>query len=592
MSILVVCPKCQKKTKIEDRLRDKKIKCPGCSAVFSAEPIAARESTIAADEKKGKPRAVDKSAPERRPVKAPLDDEERVRSTPKKSASAPEPDDEDRPRKNNRKGTSDNKKKKNGVSGLLIGGILGGIVLILVAGGGAAYYFLHRGDKAVVVAATGKFDPNTPGKPNIPTGSELAALESEVKERHKAEYAKSEPAARKALASQLLDEGSGGMTLASKRYVCLREARDLALQAGDLTLAMRAADQIGETFASVKSVEMKAELLEAAARPGAAPTDHGDAAGIALAVCDEAVEADDYDAAERASSGWPQTFVADQTGTPVAIAVATRAPEIDFLAFHYNKSARDAAATLASNPKDPAANLAMGRFQALIRGDWDRGLRLLARGSDAGWKTLAQTDLDGPPNGQEAGKIADAYAARISTESEPAAHANLSCRAHYWYSQAAPNTTGEDQKRVTTKRDQFEQTLPNQRPIIIAAYYGTDTGWADVTTRMRSLLAQTPEEQFNNAVNLVLGVDPIPGTTKSLVIVYRYWDTIHVSTIPEGFSTHHCPNPLPRTATFQSQPYPRPGPPLCPLRRGRNLRRRIGPILRTSDTWEKGHFSE
>ncbi len=121
------------------------------------------------------------------------------------------------------------------------------------------------------------------------------------------------------------------------------------------------------------------------------------------------MEADDYDAAERLLRV-AQTFVADQTGTPVAIAVATRAPEIpDFLAFHYNKSARDAAATLASNPKDPAANLAMGRFQALIRGDWDRGLRLLARGSDAGWKTLAQTDLDGPPNGR-ARKIADAYA--------------------------------------------------------------------------------------------------------------------------------------------------------------------------------------
>ncbi len=35
MSILVVCPKCQKKTKIERKLRDKKIKCPGCSAVFN-----------------------------------------------------------------------------------------------------------------------------------------------------------------------------------------------------------------------------------------------------------------------------------------------------------------------------------------------------------------------------------------------------------------------------------------------------------------------------------------------------------------------------------------------------------------------------
>ncbi len=48
-----------------------------------------------------------------------------------------------------------------------------------------------------------------------------------------------------------------------------------------------------------------------------------------------------------------------------------------------------------------------------------------------------------------------------------------------------------------------------------------------------SVGARPPEEQFNNAVNLVLGVDPIPGTTKSLVIVYRYWDTIHVTILKD-----------------------------------------------------------
>jgi hypothetical protein len=263
-------------------------------------------------------------------------------------------------------------------------------LLILGGAGGAGYYFLHRRDKGVEVADTRISDPTAAGKPNIPSGSELAALETEVKDRYKAEYSQNDPAARQALASQLLWEANNKMTIPAKRYVCLREARDLAAKAGDLDVAMRAVDQIGENFASVNSSEMKVELLEAAARPGGVPIDHRDGAGIALAACEDAVEADEYGAAERLIQV-AKTFVADQAGQPIATAVENRAREVEFLAFHYNKSARDAAATLSSNPNDPAANLAMGRFQALIRGDWDRGVRLLARSNDAGLKLLAQT---------------------------------------------------------------------------------------------------------------------------------------------------------------------------------------------------------
>jgi hypothetical protein len=138
------------------------------------------------------------------------------------------------------------------------------------------------------------------------------------------------------------------------------------------------------------------------------------------------------------------------------------------------------------------------------------------------------------------------------TENEPAIRANLSCRAYYWYSQAIPSTTGEEEKRLTAKRSELQKSLPAQRPIILYARYGTDQGWADVATRVRTVLSQSPEESLKGVSDLKLGIDPAPGHGKSLVIVYRFWDTVHIS-ITEERAPITVPIPSFETRSFSGR---------------------------------------
>ena len=57
------------------------------------------------------------------------------------------------------------------------------------------------------------------------------------------------------------------------------------------------------------------------------------------------------------------------------------------------------AATAAADPRglaDAARNLAVGRFRCFVRGDWDGGLPLLAKGSDDALRAAAERDLARP----------------------------------------------------------------------------------------------------------------------------------------------------------------------------------------------------
>ena len=52
---------------------------------------------------------------------------------------------------------------------------------------------------------------------------------------------------------------------------------------------------------------------------------------------------------------------------------------------------------LKTDPDDAAASLAVGRWSCFWQGDWEEGLKLLAKGSDAALKSLAAEELAAKP---------------------------------------------------------------------------------------------------------------------------------------------------------------------------------------------------
>ena len=66
-------------------------------------------------------------------------------------------------------------------------------------------------------------------------------------------------------------------------------------------------------------------------------------------------------------------------------------------------------ALMQDDPAEPAANLAAGRYLCLVKGDWKRGVPMLALGSDAALKAVALMELRGADSAEQQAAIGNAW---------------------------------------------------------------------------------------------------------------------------------------------------------------------------------------
>jgi hypothetical protein len=221
--------------------------------------------------------------------------------------------------------------------------------------------------------------------------------------------------------------------------VFLREARDLAISAGDVTTAFDAIDCMVKSFPLVKLNE-RVEVMRAAVPVLSTPQAHLAAASICMDLVDQCVVEADY---ERADVLLPLAAASSRAGKSVPYArwVETRSASIRPLKDAHD-IARPAEAALARAPDDPQANLVVGKFVTFIKGDFDSGLLLLSKGSDASLAKLADQDLDAP---------ADVPSLQFKTagtwwdlaESQPVDYRPaIRRRAGFWYRRAVAGLDG------------------------------------------------------------------------------------------------------------------------------------------------------
>jgi hypothetical protein len=115
--------------------------------------------------------------------------------------------------------------------------------------------------------------------------------------------------------------------------------------------------------------------------------------------------------------------------------------------------------TLATNPNDPAANFAVGCFYCFDKRDWDKGLALLVRGTDAALASLAKRDLQRPDTPAAQIEMADGwwtYAEKAEGRIGPSAHR----RAYYWYLEALPGLKGSEAAHAERRTKEIANKLP------------------------------------------------------------------------------------------------------------------------------------
>jgi hypothetical protein len=286
-----------------------------------------------------------------------------------------------------------------------------------------------------------------------------------IKDLFKAEYAKATPADRAALAAKLLKQG-GEEADPTTKYVLLREARDLATQAGDADLAWKAVEALDKTFnidgleelfAAMGKVETAAKTPEAAL-----PLAHRFAT-----VSARAVAIDKYDLALKALTR-ASAAAAAAKDLPLTGKLKEQTKTVQALQREYS-SVQNALKVLEDKPDDPVSNLQAGKFFCLSKHDFARGIPYLAKSTDSTLKPLAERELTKSDTDENRMALADHW--WDSGEKQPPPQkAIFQGRAVYWYEAAGQKLAGLARAKAIQRIDAYDKSIGRVRvnPVLTA----------------------------------------------------------------------------------------------------------------------------
>lgn len=266
-----------------------------------------------------------------------------------------------------------------------------------------------------------------------------------IKEVYGEEYKAAEsPDRKKALASKLLAKAQETGDDPTSKYLLLKLGRDIAVEGADRQTAFDAIDRMAEAF-QVDALEMKYDVLVSLSKQARTAPDHHAIIRQADEVMEAAVKADRFDLVSQLG----ELAISEATtlrDSDLVKRVRTRVNGLRELAAAYGE-ARKAIEALKQAPDDPEANLTAGKHYCFVKGDWAKGLPMLAKGSDAALKEVAAQDLRVPTTADEQVRLGDRWC-ELADEAEGPAKRAMGLRATHWYSQALPQTTGLTKSKV------------------------------------------------------------------------------------------------------------------------------------------------
>ena len=288
-----------------------------------------------------------------------------------------------------------------------------------------------------MIAAVGK--SNAQEKAAVPDEQAQQASQKAAGELYGGRFRQAKTTAEKtALATEILDAALKFKDGSADQYVLLKIARDMAAGAGDAVTALRTVEKTVDRF-DVPGAKLTAGTLQEAARKARTSSQQKAVAEAVVSVVDSVADEGEYD---LALSLCESARVPAQKSTQYSLAkeLTTKIEDLKKRQ-RTSQEYRDAWAVLEENPTDPAANWAAGRHLCFVKGDWDRGVPMLALGSDAELKAAATKDLSGANSAEEQAALGDAWwtLAEGKTGLERDA---LRLRAGFWYRQAEPRLDG------------------------------------------------------------------------------------------------------------------------------------------------------
>jgi hypothetical protein len=300
-----------------------------------------------------------------------------------------------------------------------------------------------------------------PPKAPVPDAAAQREATKLIRDLFKTDYAKRAPADMQAHAAKLLLQGRETKDDPVGQFVLLQQARELAVQAGDLATALAAVEETGKAYA-VDGLGLKVQALAAALLPAGRPEAAVTLAETCLATVDEALASDRFDAAADLAS---KAESAARAAKDAALQkrVQHRKKDIEWAKREFDLT-KASEKILASAPDDPAANLAVGRYTACVKGDWERGAALLAKGADAALKAAAEKDMAKPSDPQAQVASGDAWWEAAEKSRGQAVEERWRGRARHWYETGLPGLTGLARIKVEKRLEQLAAS-PGETPV-------------------------------------------------------------------------------------------------------------------------------
>jgi WD40 repeat protein len=286
--------------------------------------------------------------------------------------------------------------------------------------------------------------PPTPvaDKLAVPDEDTLKKATEEIRDTYKAGFASKDAGELTNLADQLFQRGQNNSEPPERRYAFFVESSVVAARAGDLGRSLRALSELGQRF-TVALLPLKATVLQQAVKEARTRTANEAILGISLFTLNQAIETDDYDAAERLVN--TAEAAARKTGMPIR-ALQPYSAAVKRLKPKY-AAIEPMVARLEKDAKDAEANRVVGSFRCFDKDDWEHGLPLLALGDNANLKALAQKDLAAPKASTERAAVGDGWWMQGRSQQGIVKY-HTRQRACYWYALAMPDAVEKDRKRM------------------------------------------------------------------------------------------------------------------------------------------------
>ena len=334
--------------------------------------------------------------------------------------------------------------------------IVGVLAAVLASGGGILGQDDADEPKATETAATETAPTkraSPPKKLPVPSAAAQQRALEQIKEVFSTEYQSATTATQKqAFALTLFNQAAKTERDATARYVLLRQSQDMAAAAGDIDAALKALDEAAKHFATDPLAD-KFELLKKASRSST-----GQAAAELLEHIVPHV--DDAMASERFD------LARDLLRLATALGRAKRDPSLNReLAQRTGKineqekqwdEAKKAAEKLKTSPGDAASNHKLGRYRVFVKGDWESGLTLLAKGPFSPLRKAAELDLAHPSESGLRVQLADAWW-KLAESAPVSEKSRLFERAKLWYERALPELVDLEKVRVEKRLEKISE---------------------------------------------------------------------------------------------------------------------------------------